>query len=97
MEVRLDFDILVGFEFWDAPRSERDSNEARLTTDCLFKLRLGVTGRDMRRKGSWRVTGDETGGDIETLSASVEGNKSRDGDDIAWRDALGRVNKSTRL
>jgi len=85
MEVLLDFNILVAIGFWDAPRSERDSNEARLTMDCLFKLRLGATGRDMRRKGSWCVTEGETGGDIEALSASVEGNNSREGDDIAWR------------
>jgi hypothetical protein len=39
----------------------------------------------MRRKGSWWVTEGETGGDIEALSASVEGNNSREGDDIAWR------------
>jgi hypothetical protein len=53
MEVRLDFNILVGepIRLWDVPFSERDSNEARLTTDCLFELKWGATGRDMRRKG----------------------------------------------
>jgi len=53
MEVRLDLNLLAGdaIGLWDVPGSERDSNEAKLTTDCLFKLRLGAVGRDMRRKG----------------------------------------------
>lgn len=53
MEVRLNFNLLAGEGngLWDVPGSERDSNEAKLTTDCLFKLRLGAVGRDMRRKG----------------------------------------------
>ena len=80
---------------WGAPRSGRDSNEARLTTDCLFelRLRLGAVGREIRRKGRW-VTG-ETGDDTEALSGSMEGKSNWTGDDIA---AVGRLQSApTRI
>jgi hypothetical protein len=86
-EVRLDLNFLVGevIELRDVPCSERDSNEATLTTDCLFRLRLGAVGRDMRRKGRWVTRGcGETGDDIEPLSDSVEGKNNWTEDDIAW-------------
>lgn len=84
MEVRLGLNLLVGdaIGLWDVPGSERDSNEAKLTTDCLFKLRLGAVGRDMRRKGRWVRRGcEERGEETEPLSESVEGNNNCD---IAW-------------
>jgi hypothetical protein len=80
----LDLNFLGGeaIGFWDVPCSERDSNEATLTTDCLFRLRLGAVGRDMRRNG--RCVSGETGDDTETLSESVEGKRNWAEDDIAW-------------
>ena len=87
MEVRLDFIFLVGeaIGLWNVPCSGRDSNEARLTTDCLFRLRLGAVGRDMRRKGRCVTKGRcETGEDIEPLSSSMEGKDNWAEDDMAW-------------
>jgi hypothetical protein len=70
---------------WDVPCSERDSNEAKLATDCLFRLRLGAVGRDMRRKGKWVTRGrGERGDDTEPLSGSVEGKNNWAEEDIAW-------------
>jgi hypothetical protein len=73
MDVLPDLDLLVGEESGVAgvPCSERDSNETRLTTDCLFRLRLGGTGRDMRRKGRW--VADEEGNCVEGKSEVAEG------------------------
>jgi hypothetical protein len=76
MEVLPDLDLLVGEETGVAgvPCSERDSNETRLTTDCLFRLRLGGAGRDMRRKGRWVARGsDERGNCVERMSELGEG------------------------
>jgi hypothetical protein len=84
MEVLPDLAFLVGEEIGDRGvlLSESDSNEARLTTDCLFKLRLGGGGRDMRRKGRWvaRASGDRGKG-VEEDSEPGEGKATLRGDD----------------